>query len=141
MVIRSRVATEVYMDGWDRIFGKPSLDSRKRVYLAGPMRGHKDFNFDKFCETAKKLTDSGWFVFNPAQRDIDIHGRETFNSETGDLNDLPPWFDLRGSFAADTHWICTEAHAVALLPGWETSKGARAERALAEALGLEIIEL
>jgi hypothetical protein len=36
-------------------------------------------------------------------------------------------------------WICKEADAVYLLKGWEKSKGALAEKATAEALGLEVM--
>lgn len=48
---------------------------------------------------------------------------------------------MRVALGVDLGWICAEADAVALLPGWERSKGATAERAAAVALGLEIIEL
>ena len=50
-------------------------------------------------------------------------------------------FSLRDALAADLHWICTQADAVALLPGWETSLGATAEAATARALGLPVIDL
>ncbi len=45
----------------------------------------------------------------------------------------------------DKHWqpgyICKEADAIAMLPGWENSKGARAEWTLSIALGHTIIYL
>ena len=50
-------------------------------------------------------------------------------------------FNLREALADDCEYICRNATAIALLPGWENSKGARAEHALAVALGLECIYL
>ena len=50
-------------------------------------------------------------------------------------------FNLREALGADLAWICAEADAVAMLPGWETSRGATAERATAIALGLECGQL
>lgn len=102
------------------------------------MQGIKDFNFPKFDSAAEELRKMGHEVFNPAARDIKVHG-EVFDSPTGDLKDITPrGFDLRKALAADTAYICLRADAIALLPGWENSKGARAEHALAVALGLVI---
>ena len=42
---------------------------------------------------------------------------------------------------ADTKWICENADAIALLPGWEKSSGANAELALGKALGLTYMVL
>ena len=39
-------------------------------------------------------------------------------------------------FALDTAWICLHADAIALLPNWPKSKGAVAEKALADAIGI-----
>ena len=110
-----------------------------RVYLAGPMRGIKDFNFPAFMEADIKLTAAGHKVFNPAARDIQKYGVGVCNSPTGDFKDIKHLgFSLREALSADTKYICEEADAVVLLPGWEKSKGACAEKALAEALGLEV---
>jgi len=113
-----------------------------KIYLAGPMRGIKDFNFPAFYKAAYILRDMGCEVFSPAERDTREHGHSFFASETGNLSDISDkGFSLREALAKDLNWICKHADAVALLPEWEQSKGARAERATAEALGLEIIEL
>ena len=41
----------------------------------------------------------------------------------------------------DLEFICLEADGIALLPGWENSKGAAAERATAIALGLHVMTI
>jgi hypothetical protein len=115
--------------------------SKLKIYLAGPMQGYKDFNFPSFFRAAKKLRKKGHYVFNPAQRDTEAHGN-IFKSETGTIKDVKDkTFSLRDALCADTNFICLSADAIAMLPGWENSKGARAEHALSVALNHKIIYL
>ena len=110
-----------------------------RVYIAGPMRHIKDFNFPAFHEAADVMRKKGHTVFNPAERDIKQHGEGIEKSPTGNLKTAEKkGFNLREALAADLKWVCLKADAVVLLPGWENSKGAQAEKATAEALGLEV---
>src|SRR3990167_8029071 len=97
---------------------------RVKVYLAGPMRGHPQLNFPTFHAEAARLRAQGHEVFNPAEQHA--------------VSDGPP---LRDVLRADLSWICQHAEQVALLPGWQSSKGACAERAVAQALGLEVVYL
>ena len=99
-----------------------------KVYLAGPMRGYAEFNFPAFYAYAKKLRNEGHEVFSPAEKDNERHG-------------TAHGFNLREALAVDLEFICKHADAVALMPGWEKSKGATAEKSAADALGLELIYL
>lgn len=103
-----------------------------RIYLAGPIRGIKDLNFPAFNRYAKLLRDQEHEVFNP------IESKEHINL-TPECNEEISF--RRHIFEIDLTWICRHADAVALIPGWEKSKGATAERALAEAIGLTVIYL
>lgn len=89
-----------------------------KIYIAGPMSGLIEFNRPAFMFTAEKLTGRGHTALNPAI--------------------LPD-----GLLQAEYMDICLAmlrcAHAIYLLDGWEKSAGARAEKALAEKLSLEII--
>ena len=105
-----------------------------RIYVAGPMRGRANFNFPAFHEAAGRLRGWGHVVFSPAERDLDAVG-DIFSGTRGDLSEIPQ-FSLRDALAADVVWIALNADAVAVLDGWEDSKGAQAEVALARALGL-----
>jgi hypothetical protein len=118
--------------------------AKHKVYLAGKMRGVPNFNFPAFMYAAKKLRSDGWTVFNPAERDNERHGTDISKyNRTGDESKLVAkyGFNLRVALCDDLTFICTEADAIAMLPGWEDSKGANAELATAKALGLEIIFL
>lgn len=110
----------------------------KYVYVAGPMRNIPFFNFPAFDVTAEALRDRGYVVCNPAERDREIHGDKVNNSPTGNLNDpdvVNSGFSLREALDFDTSFICLKGDAICVLPGWEESKGAVAEVALARALG------
>ena len=96
-----------------------------KIYLAGPMRGHHEHNFPEFYRVAERLREKGHEVFNPAEND-------NWRKSQG----LP--VTMRDLLGDDMVWICAYADAVALLDGWEHSKGAQAERATATALGLTV---
>lgn len=113
-----------------------------KIYLAGPMRGIPDFNFPAFHTAAAKLRADGHTVFNPAEKDEQKYGKDALKSPTGNLRTIAKrGFSIRDALGNDLAWICKHADAVALLPGWKKSKGATAEKATADALGLEIILL
>lgn len=100
-----------------------------KLYLAGPMRGIPEYNFPAFDLYAGRLRREGHIVFSPADGDrwlLLSTGREP---------------DARECFALDTQWLCREADGIVLMPGWENSLGAKAEKALAEAIGLPVTEL
>ncbi len=108
-----------------------------KIYIAGPMRGIEDFNFPAFHKAAAELRALGHEVFSPAEKDIEIHG-DHFKSAVGDEAEAPSAFNLRDALGMDLAWICKEADAIAMLPGWHNSKGANAEHATAVALGLKV---
>jgi len=89
--------------------------SVKRVFLCGPMTGHVDFNYPAFNRVARELREKGYTVLNPAE-----------NAE-------PPC----GSYAG---WLrmsiaqLVQADAVALLSGYELSRGAGIETRIARDL-------
>lgn len=115
-----------------------------KIYVAGPMRGIPFFNFPAFNAATAKLREEGHHVFNPVEKDNDRHGTDiSLGNETGceTLAAEQYGFNLREALYEDLKFICLEAEAIALLPGWENSKGAQAERATAIALSLEIIQL
>lgn len=109
-----------------------------KIYLAGPMTGYPEFNFPAFFKYAKELKADGYYVFNPAQNDLDNHG--TLEACTQLFKD-DPMGALRLALGDDLKWITAEADAIAMMPGWERSYGARAEHATAVALGLKVMYL
>ena len=112
-----------------------------KLYVAGPMRGYPEFNFPAFHAAAKRLREEGHTIFSPAEKDEEVHGAEFSKQfKTGSLEDATSMgFSLRRALGDDLKWICKEADGIYLLRGWEHSKGALAEKATAEALGLVVM--
>ncbi len=100
-----------------------------KVYIAGPMTGLPQHNFPAFDEAARRWRQKGWHVLNPAEMDRMDNVHE-FTTE------LLQGF-LRKAMSRDLECI-SQADAIALLPGWSKSSGARVEIALAKYLGLSI---
>lgn len=91
----------------------------KRIYLAGPMSGLPDFNYPAFHAAAAQLRAQGHHVENPAE------------------NPMPVCGTWQGYMRLAVAQLAT-CDKVCLLPGWETSKGARVEFNLAIGMSLEI---
>lgn len=96
-----------------------------KVYLSGPMKGFENSNYPAFEKATDNLRHQGYYVYSP--HEFMPAGQ-------------PSIAMLRKAFAAYSKFICEEADRIVLLPGWENSRGAKAERALGECCGLEIVE-
>jgi hypothetical protein len=89
----------------------------KRVYIAGPMSGIQDLNFPAFHAEAARLRAAGFDVVNPAEINVD------------------PSEGWAACMKRDIAQMLT-CDAVALLPGWQQSRGATLEHHIATALGM-----
>lgn len=94
---------------------------KKVVYLSGPMTGLPQFNFPAFNDAAAKLRADGYEVISPAEN-------------YGGRHDLPRKMYLRLDVEA-----VLEVDMIVLLDGWELSKGACLEVAIARELELPIV--
>lgn len=110
-----------------------------KIYVAGPMRGIRHFNFPAFDAARNLLVKSGWDVISPADLDREIGFDETQFPDDYDWRDLKKiGFSIRDAVKRDVEAIL-KCDAIYMLPGWENSAGATAERAIALWLGLEVI--
>jgi hypothetical protein len=111
---------------------------RRKIYIAGPMRGIPQYNFPKFDEAAEKLFSEGWNPVNPAELDRELGYHPEEMPEDFDWNTIPTGFPLKAIIAKDIDAL-TECDAIYVLSGWENSKGAKAELAVAIWLGIEVL--
>ena len=96
---------------------KPAM---KRIYIAGPMTGLPGFNYAAFDEEAKRLRALGYHVENPAN------------------NPVPACKSWAGYMRMAIAQLVT-CDGVALLPDWQSSRGACVEQRLAQDLELLVL--
>ena len=94
------------------------------VYIAGPMTGLPEFNYPAFRLAELDLIDAGHCVHNPVH--IERHNPTPGTPQPWD------WY-VRHALR-----MVLDSGAVALLPGWENSRGATLEHQVATALGLDV---
>ncbi len=91
-----------------------------RVYTAGPISAHADWNAPAFCAEAMRLRALGHDVVNPL--------------EVNDGLEHQGWAACMKRDLA----VLVTCDAVQLLPGWHASRGATLEHEIASALGLQV---
>lgn len=90
-----------------------------RIYLSGAMSGLPDLNFPAFHAEAARLRALGYDVVSPAE----VNPDHTMSWEQ--------------CMRADIKALC-DCDAIALMPGWENSKGAHLELHIAHRIGLRV---
>lgn len=93
-----------------------------KVYISGPMTGLPDLNFPAFHAAASQLRGLGLDPVNPAD----------INPDSG--------MTWAACMRADIKALC-DCDALALLPGWEASRGAHLELHLAHRLEMKVVFL
>lgn len=89
------------------------------VYIAGPMTGLRGYNHPAFLEADDALRAAGYVPVNPARNGLRAESK---------------WHHhLRRDIG-----LLLACAGVALLPGWESSRGARLEVSIADALGMRV---
>ena len=100
-------------------YSRLGLPCKKRVYISGPMTGRPQYNRPAFFAMEKRLKALGFSVLNPAG-----------------WPEQPTYEDY---LRVDLAMLSRYADAIMLLDGWEHSRGARAEAAMARGLGLPVL--
>ena len=123
----------------------PDSSTAKRpvVYIAGPMRGIPHFNFPSFDAAKAYLIGLGYDVLSPADFDRLFDDFDPYKPEyetAEGCGDFPQAMDFKRVVTRDLTAV-TQCDAIALLPGWEKSKGAVAEIAVAHWMGKPVIHL
>ena len=96
-----------------------AVPARAVLYLSGPMTGYPEHNRAAFTQAEEQLLAAGHDVLSPVY--AAPHGTT--------------WADyLRADLV-----LLLRAEAVAVLPDWEASRGARLEVHVAQALGMTVL--
>lgn len=90
-----------------------------KIYISGPMTGMPEHNFPAFHAAAAALRKLGYEVANPAEINAAVGG------------------DWHSYLRADIKALC-DCDGLALLSGWEDSKGAHLEVHVAHRLGIRV---
>lgn len=95
--------------------------SKPRIYLAGPMTGLPQYNYPAFMGQAARLRGLGYHVENPAEN---VH----------------PIDQTWGGYMRVALTQMLTCDAVALLPDWHLSRGAKLENDIATQLGMAVCD-
>lgn len=104
------------------------MSPSRTVYIAGPMTGLPEYNYPAFFDAEERWQAAGWTVLNPARHDT-----------SWIKHDMDPDLVRAEFMKADIEDVMA-ADAIALLPGWQSSKGATTGLAVARILCKEVLD-
>ena len=104
---------------------------KNRVYIAGPMRGYKDYNFPAFYKAEEALYHMGAEPINPARLDENSGFDPTKDKVTRKMKEQFIRRDVEAVMACDS---------LVALKGWRKSQGATVEVQLAQWRGIPCYE-
>lgn len=105
-----------------------------KLYLAGPMRGYGNYNFQSFFFAEAMLRMRGHEVENPARMDIEEGKAAWIESENRIA--VSKDFTIEDALRRDILAMAQGCEGIVLLPGWEKSEGANKELDFARTIGL-----
>ena len=116
-------------------------------YIAGPMRGIVDYNYPAFIAAERALRSKGWGpIYNPARMDMkydkeDYAARTLVEQKIRDDAESCRMFARRDLAIFTDKLRAEKGDAIVLLPEYEESTGATAERAVAIWVKLRVLQL
>jgi hypothetical protein len=113
-----------------------------RIYIAGPMTGIPQFNIPAFDAAAEDLRSLGHDVVSPAELDDPETRAAALLSLDGAPGEGSANGETWGDFLARDVKLITDGgiEAIAVIPGWERSRGARLETFVAFLNGVPTYE-
>ena len=117
------------------------MTHKKRIYIAGKMKGLRNLGYQKFFVKAEELEADGWDTINPAAYpydgvnvEIGEDGKVTTTKDEEAVSDFTYHKVLYRDFI-----LIEECDAIYMMTGWELSSGASCELAYAKLRGKEVI--
>jgi hypothetical protein len=105
--------------------------------MRGPKAVHKS-NFERFIQAAALLRASGINIISPAEGDLSVGlSHENWTDQRWERGGKL----IRSALLRDSRVILLKCNLVIVLEGWERSRGARAEVAIARAIGIPVFEI
>lgn len=112
----------------DDVYRRKVLEDKTALYIAGPMTNHAQFNYGAFDALEAVLEEQGFVIASPARLDDPETRRAALRSADGSPGSGSCNNETWGDFLArDMKCIADIVDGVVLMPGWETSKGAKLE--------------
>lgn len=109
------------------------LNTGQTVYIAGAISGDLVGNLPRFFEAEEALRNAGHSTCNPARSDGGRTAQECVDRALAAIQHQP-WKDWTYYMRKGIQGLM-RCNTIALLPGWQNSRGARVEAGLALTLG------